>query len=61
VLNVQFGGTASGGTATFASTLPTNTFSGNTATATPTPTNANNYYGNCYRANTNIIITGSCS
>ena len=38
-----------GGTATFASTLPANTFSGNTA--------PNNNYGNCYNSGT---ITGSC-
>ena len=40
----------SGGTATFASTLPANTFSGNTGS---------NNYGNCYKSGG--TITGSCS
>ena len=41
----------SSGTATFASTLPANTFSGNTA--------PNNNNGNCYKVNSGTI-TGSC-
>jgi hypothetical protein len=41
---------SSSGTATFASTHPANSFSGNTA--------SNNNYGNCYKSGT---ITGSCS
>ena len=40
-----------GGTATFASTLPANTFSGNTS--------GGNDYGNCYKGSG--TITGSCS
>jgi len=40
----------SSGTATFASTLPANTFSGNTA--------PNNGYGNCRKSGG--TITGSC-
>ena len=40
----------SSGTATFASTLPANTFSGNTASNS-------NHGGNCYKDGT---ITGSC-
>jgi hypothetical protein len=42
--------TNSGGTVTFASTLPANSFSGNTA--------GHNNYGNCMNYAT---ITGSCS
>jgi len=42
---------ASDATITFASTLPVNSFSGNTA--------PNNNYGNCYKYST--TITGSCS
>jgi hypothetical protein len=42
----------SGGTATFASTLPANSFSGNTAST--------NNYGNCAKYNA-ATITGSCS
>jgi hypothetical protein len=39
------------GTATFASTLPANSFSGNTGS---------NNYGNCYKYGTGTI-TGNCS
>jgi len=42
----------SGSTVTFASTLPANTFSGNSY-------NAASNYGNCYNAA--ATITGSCS
>ena len=46
----------SGGIATFASTLPANTFSGNTASSS-------NNYGNCYKSGGTTLthITGSCS
>jgi hypothetical protein len=41
------------GTATFASTLPANSFSGNTGSS------GNNNYGNCYKSSSSTI-TGSC-
>ena len=44
--------TAYNATITFASTLPVNSFSGNTA--------SNNNYGNCYEYG-GATITGSCS
>ena len=46
--------TAYSSTITFASTLPVNTFSGNTA-------GRYNNYGNCYNSYSSTTITGSCS